>query len=244
MSTFINPYRHVAAGGGIAITISASTDDWVLSAQAEFVAGAQTYDITVNAAVLVGATSNSFAMHLDPDSGSTINLVNNGQIIGKGGLGGDGGASNGDNGDPGSNGGDAIDLTNTPTVVITNGSGEIHGAGGGGGGAGGGLQVKTCQSQPGGDGGGGAGSNAVGNASGQTDPTLSTGELGQTNQAGDGDGGNGGDPAINGTSGEDGCDGGTGASGGNAGKAIDLDGASSPTFISGGSSPQLEGAVS
>ena len=102
---------------------------------------------TVNISVEDGVTISSSSTALksiifgDWPSGITINLINNGSVIGKGGAGGDGGRivniTTLQNGVAGGIGGDAIDATqpNSPTINIIN-NGFIGGGGGGGGGGG------------------------------------------------------------------------------------------------------------
>ncbi len=80
----------------------------------------------------------AFTAHLV--AGSNFILINNGNIIGRGGDGGSAGGA-GNNGSAGENGGDAISLENI-TASITNASGANIAGGGGGGGGGGGY--RTC----------------------------------------------------------------------------------------------------
>lgn len=206
-------------------------------------------------------------------SGSEIALINNGIIHGRGGRGGDGGTGSAA-GSNGGTGGPAIDGPGAGvSLTITNGSGTIFGGGGGGGGGGGSREsVETSpgefetMSAGGGGGGGGAGGSSVssgGASSGDGATNGSSGAAGTT--GGSGAGGNGGNngtvPSV--CSGGDGGDGGeygqagssgaagssgdvntAGGSGGAAGKAIDLNGGSAPTWVSGNTAARVKGAVS
>jgi len=226
---------------GINISISADTDDWQLSTDPAY-NGQNTYIITVESGVVVGATTLAYAMLFDAASGSTVSLVNLGFIVGLGGTGGNGASSG--NGSAGTAGGNAIDVQNND-LTITNDAGEINGGGGGGGGGASdnpGGKSDTCATNPGGNGGGGAGTNRPAAKSGTGTSTISTGGTGQT--AAVNNGGNGGNEAVAGSVGaSDSGPCGTGGSNGAAGKAIDKNG-NTVTFISGSGSPNVEGAVS
>lgn len=187
--------------------------------------------------------------------GSTFTISNLGFFQGKGGNGGTGG--NGGAGTNGAAGGPAISLG--MPVTIENGSGFILGGGGGGAGGsfaadacGGGKSAESCD-QGGGGGGGGAGTGAGGtgfgtpanhgnagtnintsgaNGSGGVSRTLTCCGADTSSEAG----GNGGDWGAAGSN--------TAArTGGAAGKAIQTNG-HAVIFSSGGSSPNVKGAVS
>lgn len=207
-------------------------------------------------------------------SGSTINLVNNGIIMGAGGRGGKGGAgaANGSadyawGGELGEAGGNAINGPGTGvTFNITNAAGRILGGGGGGGGGGGSVN-NGANLFNGGGGGGGAGGGRGGRggqlvfqenttgtqaAAGGNGTLASSGGVGsggagtQTGSASGGAGGAGGDWGDPGAAGGSPTTFGIDASGGvagAAGKAVELNGGTH-SFVSGGSSPNVKGAVS
>lgn len=126
-----------------------------------------TFNVVIAAGAVIRASSTATAA-LDLSgfpSGSTINILNHGHILGKGGRGGDGGwiGGQGNNlasfqgGTNGSDGGPAIFGPGTGvTVNIDNTDGFIWGGGGGGGG-GGGTGGTATGAASGGGGGGGAG---------------------------------------------------------------------------------------
>ena len=134
------------AGASYPLTIAENTLNWKLSPRLGSVSSPITVTITVNTGIMVYADSPAeYAMDLSGlPSGSTVNLINNGYIIGRGGDGGGGGAVNqaGDNDYswyplPGGAGGGAIKGPGlSRTFNVTNGNGRIWGGGGGGGGAG------------------------------------------------------------------------------------------------------------
>lgn len=207
-------------------------------------------------------------------AGSTVNLFNYGYILGKGGKGGNGAwaavwrnspdaAGGYQYADVGRNGGNAIKGPGSGiTFNITNGSGYIWGGGGGGGGGGAGATFGGASDSAGGGGGGGAGGGEGGSilpaqvtsVSGGDGANGSTGVNGTYGAGGSainnggtgGAGGAGGDWGADGTAGSAGSGGILAAAGaaGSAGKAIELSGASAPTFVSGSGSPNVEGAVS
>jgi hypothetical protein len=135
--------------------------------------------LTINSGVIVGSTSVS-SPALDTGTGwptnSTITVVNNGTIQGKGGKGGNGPAPPATDdtvsGNAGENGGDAFSL-HWP-VTINNTNGYIWGGGGGGGSSGSGKSTVYGTIALGGSGGsGGSGTNA--GAGGARDPTATGG---------------------------------------------------------------------
>lgn len=200
---------------------------------------------------------------------STINLINKGRILGKGGRGGRGGdcSAAGDGnwargGDEGEGGGLAIRGPGTGrTFNITNAEGFIFGGGGGGGGAG--VAVANGNNfANGGGGGGGAGcgdggfGGSVMNAEGTTGPKAARGTSGSMKIAGAGGagtvggsgtgglGGNGGEFGAAGTAGASPANtlSAAGGTGGSAGNAIDLAGGA-VTFLSGNTADRVKGAV-
>ena len=134
------------SGATQAIVISQNCLDWNLAAVVGTLGSPATINIVVSPGVIVEAScAGTPAMDLSGIiSGSTINLTNNGYIIGKGGDGGDGAEAD----YPGSGvtiraanaakpGGNSIKGPGSGvTFNVTNGSGHIWGGGGGGGGSG------------------------------------------------------------------------------------------------------------
>ncbi len=182
-------------------------------------------------------------------TGSTISIVNEGVIHGRGGRGGRG-AFAGDvssadlfgDATAGGAGGDAIrGPSNATTSTITNINGRILGGGGGGGGAGGGES---------GDGGSIVSANGSPGLPGSVgrNGTFGTGGTG-ADTGGTGTAGLGGDGGAYGAAGSNGqsqtantLDGAPGT-GGAAGRAFNVNGGTAPTFINGNTSPNVEGAV-
>lgn len=227
--------------------------------------------LTINSSVIVSSTSTSSAA-LDTGllpTGSSLNLTNLGSIIGRGGVGGNGEGD--DVGGNGTNGGTAFAIAAALSghVTITNGSGLIGGGGGGGGGGAvvsGNHGAKTpLETLGGGGAGGGAGSGAAGSGGNPTFGDINSpgvgGNPGTNSGPGTGAppeqlsgfagrfttgaGGNGGDFGANGSNGYlNGIGAGNPGTGGVAGKAIELNGGAAPTFVSGGTSPNLKGAIS
>jgi hypothetical protein len=161
------------AGASFPLTIASNVVDWKLLPLLGTISGALTVTVTVNQGVCCFAsTAAEYAMDLSGlPSGSTVNLINNGYILGHGGDGADGAGSS----YPGSgetilsssaagNGGGAIlgpGLSHTFNVMNTNG----HIRGGGGGGGAGGVNVTMTGSggtANAGGGGGGAGGGRAG----------------------------------------------------------------------------------
>lgn len=128
-------------------SISSNQTNLSLYSLAGSPATAGNYVFTIQTGVVVYATATNVPA-LDASgfpSGTTISIINNGSIIGKGGAGGAGGAAfrnfgvnSVNNGTAGGAGGDAIKL-GTNNVTIDNTSGNIFGGGGGGGGGGGAI---------------------------------------------------------------------------------------------------------
>ena len=141
-------FANINAGSGTsyAITLSRNVVDFNLAAVVGTLGAAATINLTIAQGTVVEASSATNAA-LDLSgilSGSTINLINNGYILGRGGDGGDGAIAN----YPGSGatveaagpalgGGKAINGPGSGlTFNITNANGHIWGGGGGGGGSG------------------------------------------------------------------------------------------------------------
>ena len=163
----------------LALTIASNTNNYdlytVVSADPSYSAGSTAITLTVNPGVTVGSTSTgTYALSVPSgfNPADSVNIVNNGTIVGRGGNGGSGGSYNSDNAQAGGAGGHALYI-NRP-VSITN-SGTLAGAGGGGGGSGGAaLQTGSWPKSgagifdpySGNSGGGGAGSPAGSGAPG------------------------------------------------------------------------------
>jgi len=170
-----------------------------------YVAGLSDITITVNNGIYVYSTSTSTpALTLSGGTtGDTITVVNNGFIMGCGGVGGNSGTSSYTAGQAG---GAALSLGFNTTVNNTYSSAYI-GGGGGGGGAG----FRTLSTVSGGGGGGGAGGGA-GGSDGFSFAGGSGGSVGNTGSSGGGSQGGGGGGAGGG--------GGGGQSGGGGGGRI------------------------
>lgn len=172
-------------------------------------------------------------------AGSTLKIINQAYIRGRGGKGGNGNQSSASTvGSPGHN---ALNLT--MDVEIDNGAGHIWGGGGGGGG---GYDVngKTSCAM---SGGGGAGDVIGSKGSTQGGSQQSLGSDGTATAGGNGgswgygNAGNGGGPGAAGTASTN-CSAGNKA-GGAAGKAVAENGYTA-TFLSGNDSTRVKGAVS
>lgn len=206
------------------------------------------YTFTINSGVYIGSTSTSTAS-LNTGTwpgGSNITLINNGNVLGRGGNGGNGGAGSSlGAGQAGGAGGNAINLSYPLTIDNTNGN--IWGGGGGGGG---GCAVSTPAGTGGGGGqgsylatGGFGGNGVIGNA-GNAGSETSAGTGGNgANGAYANKGGTGGAAGTTGSNG--GCSGtihsAVGA-GGAAGKAVNLN-SFAATFTGGNNATQVKGAV-
>ena len=86
------------------LTISSNTNNYDVYTQASanpaYVAGASNVTVTVNPGVTVGSTSTgTYAMSVPSgfNPGDSVNIVNNGTVVGRGGNGGSGGSYNSDN---------------------------------------------------------------------------------------------------------------------------------------------------
>ena len=227
----------------IALTISSTTQSYNIFSNRGGTYSAGISDVTLTVQAIVGSTG---ASAIDTGnqwtSGDTVKIINNSQIVGRGGAGGAGGGQNAQGG-AGAAGQPAIVLGINTT--IQNNGGNIRGGGGGGGG---GKGAQVTQPVKGGQliqqfaGGGGAG--GQGQQGGAAGSGTGAGQAGSISGAGGG--GTGQSPAGNGGAGggfgQAGQGGGnSGASGGAAGKAINLAG-NQVTFEDG--SGNVQGAVS
>lgn len=193
------------------LTISSNTQNYTLNTASVpgYVANFSKVNLTIDSGVYVGsASTGSYAMTITGfAAGDTINLINNGTIIGAGGNGGS--SPSGGTGNSGNAGGNALRLQ--CSVNITN-NGIISGGGGGGGAQDGGDIYGSCTggggSVSGQGGGGGAGYTAGSGGSG--DPSGSAG----TFTTGGGGSGNGGGQGAAGQTSS------SGRAGGAAGKYI------------------------
>ncbi len=251
------------------ITISQNTQNVSVFRLAGSPGVAVNVTVTVAPGVLVTATDpQAYAMDFSGFvAGSVITLTNNGYIVGRGGNGGEGGAqgkggstsTSVTQGARGRTGGTAINGPGAgSTLNITNSNGFIWGGGGGGGGGGTSAPGSGGDSNGGGGGGGAGGSlggdggnSGVANGNNQgtnggdgtwlTSGANGAGGVGAGSTVGQ-TGGNGGDWGAAGTAGTNGGNtvgGGAGA----AGKAVNKNGAT-VNFTSGGTAPNVKGAVS
>jgi uncharacterized repeat protein (TIGR01451 family) len=172
--------------------------------------------VTIAGGVVIGSSSTSvpaFDTGAFP-SGSTVQIVNNGTIVGAGGSGGNGGG-NPEAATAGASGGLAL-LSQVSVTIANNGS--IWGGGGGGGGGGANRSLPSG-GPAGGGGGGGAGSNAGAGGAGGTG-LVGSASFGSPGSAGTLSGGGGGGAGgviravVGGTGGNGGGPGQAGASGG------------------------------
>lgn len=255
------------SGASYNITISENTVDWNLAARLGTLGGSVTVNVNVAQGVIIQATAvGTPAMDLSGlPSGSTVNLLNYGYILAKGGR---GSPANWMHNSDASHaiysssvdaeaGGNAITGPGSGrTFNVTNANGRIWGGGGGGGCGGAATNTAAGERCVGGAGGGGAGGGAGGDGagtssgvSGSTGPSGAGGAAGSSTTSGatPGNGGAGGDFGAAGTDGTA-SGGGSLASithrlGGAAGKAVEL-GGGAITWISGSGSPNVKGAVS
>ena len=175
----------------VSSTFSSSTANASLniSAIGGYVAGVTDITVTINGGVYLYATSTgNYGLNLTGGTaGDTLTIVNNGFIMGMGGLGGTNPILNGNAGGP------ALNIPISATINNTNGSAYIGGGGGGGGGggsAGGGGGVG------GGTGGFvtpnsglGGGTGGAGGGIGASGANAQTGSSGGTSFSGGGGGG-------------------------------------------------------
>lgn len=237
-------------------------------------AGAVTVTVRVRSGVLISSSDPATpALDLAGfTAASVLNIIVEGTVTGHGGKGGRGGSA-GDansanlfmsatNGTPG---GDAIRLPSSAcTINITNANGRIWGGGGGGGGGGPSHDGDgTDVGATGGGGGGGAGSGVPGDGGTHCGSKGNPGTYGGNDRGGTfGTGGTGqntggtGTAATGGNGGDWGAAGSNGTAvtthtfdapagtGGAAGKAVNVNGGSAPSFVSGSGAPNVMGAVS
>lgn len=214
----------------IELSIDSDTLNYNIFEEADSPIEAVSAVLTISPGVKVGSSSTpqaAMATGIFPP-GSSLSIINNGNIVGAGGSGGSypGGKTSGN---PGSNGGPALEI-NFEASIENNG---IIGGGGGGGGAGGGSSCSECYDDPGAAGGGGAGydtgsggvSTRGGSFTGSAGSTLTGGAGGTVSYQGSneywmaGNGGNGGNLGSNGQNGQNG-QGYSGGTGGIAGAAV------------------------
>ena len=231
----------------IALTISSTTQSYNIFANRGGTYSAGLSDVTLTVQAIVGSTG---ASALDTGnqwtSGDTVKIINNSQIVGRGGAGGAGGGQNAA-GSAGAAAQNAINLGIATT--IQNNGGFIRGGGGGGGGGngkthtvpGGGGKGQTPSTTQYGGGGGGGGQGQQGGAAGAGSAAGQAGSI-----SGAGGGGTAQVPQSSGNNG--GAGGGFGAAGaassqagGAAGKAINLN-SNQVTYEDG--SGNIQGAVS
>lgn len=165
----VGHFANLNAGAGttLPLTISSNSIDWNLKAIVGTLGAPATLNILVAQGVILESSSTGTpAMDLTGlISGCTVNLINLGYILGKGGRGGKGAGmaypgsgSTQISGTAGQPGGVAIKGPGSGcTFNITNGGGFIWGGGGGGGGGGASLNIGPTGIGNGGGGGGGAG---------------------------------------------------------------------------------------
>lgn len=226
--------------------ISANASDVNMATLFGNPATAGTYVLTINSGVYVTASSTATAALTTGTfpAGSTVKIVNNGYILGKGGGGGNGGRAQGPyGGQPGLAGGAALSIASTLRVDNTNG--YIFGGGGGGGGGG---SAPLCGDGGGGGGGAGGGPGGAGAAGGAGScgnpvyPGSAGSTVGGSGGAASFRGGDGGEYGATGMAGVTGSPGGVGGAGGPGGKAIVLNG-HSVIWLGGNNAAQVKGAV-
>jgi len=191
-------------------------------------AGESDVTLTVQANVTSGSTTQAAIQTGSFASGDTVKIINNAQIIAKGGSGGAGGTASGQQAQQGAGvaggaAGNAIDLQFP--VTIQNNGGHIRGGGGGGGGGGHAYNANNMkgdiqQNLGGGGGGGGAalgGAGAAGATQGSQQTVTQAGQAGGATSAGNGGSGGSagatGQPASSGAGGNGGAFGSAGQTG-------------------------------
>ena len=260
------------ASGGSNFTVTGNQENLNLFQALGSPAGTQTVNLTIAAgARLIASDPTAFALDTSGfASGSTINLTNNGFILGRGGDGGKGAEFGGaggtstdrTNGFTGKPGGTAIQGAGAGVVLnITNANGFIWGGGGGGGGGGGTCPSVNTESN-GGGGGGGAGGSKGGYGGGSTAQNTANAALGGdgTWAASAANGAGGAGTTTGGTANAGGAGGDWGAAGsagagsasdathtspgtaGAAGKAQNDNGGTT-NWVSGSGSPNAKGAI-
>lgn len=265
----VGQFGSIAGSGSVGLnyTVSGGGVDFSLAALLGTLGSAVTVNLTIaQGTILQAGSTGSFAFDCANalPSGSTLNIVNNGYILGKGGAGGGGAGStvngSGNHGHTsaatdGQPGGGAFRGPGAGVTCNLTNNGYIWGGGGGGGGGGAATFANGGQAG-GGGGGGGAGGGLGGYAGGANSvrgtngASGSSGALGAGGAAGAGNssggatgvaGGAGGDWGTAGTAGGSGVasDGAAGA----AGKAVELNGGA-VTIGVGAGAPNIKGAVS
>ena len=163
--------RPFALRGYKVFRISANKVDYDLFVDIGSTVSSVNIRVVINTGIDISSSSTSIAAFSTGafPAGSNIRLINNGNIIGKGGAGGQGGSITGPGlatvGDVGFPAGDAMDLS--LDIIIDNTLGSIFGGGGGGGGGGAGERIVSfpdCHSGGGGGGGAGDGGGAGGSS--------------------------------------------------------------------------------
>lgn len=237
------------------VTISSNTNDYNLYNALGNPGQPVTVELTINNGVVVGSTSaGSPALTTGSlPAGSSVTIINNGRIQGKGGKGGNGGTAYAQVGESGQPGGSALEMM-VPTT-INNVNGQIWGGGGGGGG---GAAMGDCYGHtPDGSGGGGGAGTQAGAGGTTAGDGARNGEPGTAMNGGaggkhwqscsqlpsyhGGDGGDGGGPGQTGGCGRGQYNSGCWAGGGAPGSAITTNG-NSLTWA--GSQGDVRGAVS
>lgn len=263
----VGHFGSIAGSGsaGYNVTLTSNECDVNLLARLGSLSTAVVVNVTVATGVVLQALSTgSFALDLAGlPGGSTVNVFNNGYILGRGGRGGDGGSmfdqgsglGNGENRmhTNGRAGGAAVRAPGASVTCNITNNGYIWGGGGGGGGGIGQCSSAGVASGGGGGGGSGGGLGGVrggvygftGALDGTDGGSGASGTAGQGGNAGEatgggssGIGGNGGDWGTAGDAGPSG-----GGSGGAAGKAVELNGGA-VNFLAGSGAPNVKGAVS
>ena len=189
-----------------------------------------TITVTIPNGVVISSTSVATAAFVIPSlpPGSSVDIVNQGRIQGRGGNGGSGGSGCTSAGAAGGHGGDALSVGYP--VTVNNSAGQIWAGGGGGGGGGGGADYSCSQPGSGGGGGSGTTAGASGTAGGCLTHPANPGEAGTASTGGaggaapaalcpsatGGGGGAGGGPGLSGAAGTAGF-GPTGSGGGGPG---------------------------
>jgi hypothetical protein len=253
------------------VNISANASNVNLFTLAGSPTTAGNWEFRIGSGVYVYSTSTATAAITTGafPAGSTITVINNGYIIGKGGNGGKGGNASGSSsvaGAAGAAGGPAISLA--ASVTITNASGFIYGGGGGGGGGGGYNTTMYSSTVAVGAGGGGGGRSYSATSGGGAGTASAANFVGNGTAGGGGSNTAAGAKGVGGSAGGlinesdysfDGADGGIGGvygaagangvagtatrgTGGAAGKAVALNGYT-VTWISGNDSTHVKGAV-
>ena len=244
------------SGSGTNFVISSDTQNVNLYVLAGSPSTAGNYTITINASVTVGSASSgtaSLSTGVWP-TGSTVTLINNGNIYGKGGNAGAGGSGTSSNtaGGAGGAGGPAMSLGYNITIDNTNG--KIFGGGGGGGGGRGfyNCYFNNCTGVGGNGGGGGQGSSGGSGGGGGAGVPYPNGEGGGSGGSGSPAGPGAGSTYTGTWSHNNGGNGGAWASagagspaggGGGAGAAAILLNAKTITWLGGYNGSQVRGAV-